>query len=73
MRLGIGSALRAAMMVLAIGLVWNGSYGCASGDKESKSDEVGSGDDDGSGSGSKEKKKSKKKGKKKKKAADDSK
>lgn len=33
MRLGIGTALRAMMFALTVGLVWNGSVGC-SGDKE---------------------------------------
>lgn len=63
MRLGIGSALRAAMLVLSIGLVWNG-FGCAGGDKEQAGDEMTGGEDSGSaedGSDKKKKKKAKKK------------
>jgi hypothetical protein len=64
MKLGIGSALRAAMLVLSLGLVWQG-VGCAGGDKEQASgDEMSGGED--AGSGSAEEGKKKKKGKKKK-------
>ena len=61
MRLGIGSALRAAMIVLSLGLVWQG-VGCAGGDKEqANGDEMSGGEDSGSSSDDKKKKKKKKK------------
>lgn len=68
MRLGIGSAVRAAMIVLSLGLVWQG-YGCAGGDKEQSGDELSGEDGGGSAEDGSGKKKDKKKKKKKKKPA----
>ncbi len=68
MRLGIGTALRAVMFALTVGLVWNGSVGC-SGDKEQGAggDELSAEGEAGEEGSDKKKKKGKgKKGKKKK-------